>query len=170
MGSKKRAAWSKAKSEFLGAATGGDMSDLFAREDERRGALNAERDEAWRYKSCERKNRYDTRAEADKLWGKLRGLRINEDENGKTNLALADVDGEVLVVSQFTLFADCRHGRRPSFTDAGAPDVANELYEYFLTLVREDVEHVAHGIFGADMKVDLVNDGPFTIVLDTDSL
>lgn len=80
----------------------------------------------------------DTCAEADKLWGKLRGLRINEDENGKTNLALADV--------------------------------ANELYEYFLTLVREDVEHVAHGIFGADMKVDLVNDGPFTIVLDTDSL
>ena len=65
----------------------------------------------------------DTRAEADKLWGKLRGLRINEDENGKTNLALADVDGEVLVVSQFTLFADCRHGRRPSFTDAGAPDL-----------------------------------------------
>ena len=170
MGSKKRAAWSKAKSEFLGAATGGDMSDLFAREDERRDALDAERDEAWRYKSCERKNRYDTRAEADKLWGKLRGLRINEDENGKTNLALADVDGEVLVVSQFTLFADCRHGRRPSFTDAGAPDVANELYEYFLTLVRQDVEHVAHGIFGADMKVDLVNDGPFTIVLDTDNL
>ena len=112
----------------------------------------------------------DTRAEADKLWGKLRGLRINEDENGKTNLALADVDGEVLVVSQFTLFADCRHGRRPSFTDAGAPDVANELYEYFLTLVHEDVEHVAHGIFGADMKVDLINDGPFTIVLDTDNL
>ncbi len=96
-------------------------------------------------------------------------MRINEDENGKTNLALADVDGEVLVVSQFTLFADCRHGRRPSFTDAGAPDVANELYEYFLTLVRQDVEHVAHGIFGADMKVDLVNDGPFTIVLDTDN-
>ena len=95
---------------------------------------------------------------------------VCEDENGKTNLALADVDGEVLVVSQFTLFADCRHGRRPSFTDAGAPDVANELYEYFLTLVHEDVEHVAHGIFGADMKVDLVNDGPFTIVLDTDSL
>ena len=95
---------------------------------------------------------------------------VCEDENGKTNLALADVDGEVLVVSQFTLFADCRHGRRPSFTDAGAPDVANELYEYFLTLVAQDVEHVAHGIFGADMKVDLVNDGPFTIVLDTDNL
>ena len=112
----------------------------------------------------------DTEAQAVKLADKLTGLRIFEDENGKTNLALADVDGEVLVVSQFTLFADCRHGRRPSFTDAGAPDVATELYEYFLTLVRQDVEHVAHGIFGADMKVDLVNDGPFTIVLDTDSL
>ena len=106
----------------------------------------------------------------ERLWSKIFKLRIFEDENGKTNLALADVDGEVLVVSQFTLFADCRHGRRPSFTDAGAPDVANELYEYFLTLVRQDVEHVAHGIFGADMKVDLVNDGPFTIVLDTDNL
>ena len=112
----------------------------------------------------------DTKETADKMVKKLLGLRIFEDENGKTNLALADVDGEVLVVSQFTLFADCRHGRRPSFTDAGAPDVANELYEYFLTLVRQDVEHVAHGIFGADMKVDLVNDGPFTIVLDTDNL
>ena len=95
---------------------------------------------------------------------------VCEDENGKTNLALADVDGEVLVVSQFTLFADCRHGRRPSFTDAGAPDVANELYEYFLTLVAQDVEHVAHGIFGADMKVDLVHARPFTILLDTDNL
>ena len=83
----------------------------------------------------------DTRAEADKLWGKLRGLRINEDENGKTNLALADVDGEVLVVSQFTLFADCRHGRRPSFTDAGAPDVANELYEYFLPPIHHRLGH-----------------------------
>ena len=112
----------------------------------------------------------DTRAEADKLWAKLRGLRINEDENGKTNLALADVAGEVLVVSQFTLYADCRHGRRPSFTAAGAPDVANELYEYFISLVEQDVEHVAHGIFGADMKVDLTNDGPFTILLDTDEL
>ena len=97
-------------------------------------------------------------------------LVLLEDEDGKTNRSIDDVGGEVLVVSQFTLFADCRHGRRPSFTDAGAPDVANELYEYFLTLVHEDVEHVAHGIFGADMKVDLVNDGPFTIVLDTDNL
>ena len=112
----------------------------------------------------------DTRAEADKLWAKLRGLRINEDENGKTNLALADVAGEVLVVSQFTLYADCRHGRRPSFTAAGAPDVAKSLYEYFIGLVEQDVEHVAHGIFGADMKVDLVNDGPFTVILDTDRL
>ena len=112
----------------------------------------------------------DTEAQADKLWSKISKMRIFEDENGKTNLSLADVHGEVLVVSQFTLYANCKRGNRPSFTDAGAPDVANELYEYFLTLVREDVEHVAHGIFGADMKVDLVNDGPFTIVLDTDNL
>ena len=112
----------------------------------------------------------DTEAQADKLWSKISKMRIFEDENGKTNLSLADVHGEVLVVSQFTLYANCKRGNRPSFTDAGAPDVANELYEYFLTLVRQDVEHVAHGIFGADMKVDLVNDGPFTIVLDTDNL
>lgn len=112
----------------------------------------------------------DTCETAQKLWAKIRDLRIMPDDAGKTNRSLADVLGEVLVVSQFTLFADCRHGRRPSFTDAGAPDVANELYEYFLTLVAQDVEHVAHGIFGADMKVDLVNDGPFTIVLDTDNL
>lgn len=112
----------------------------------------------------------DTELEADKLWGKLRGLRINDDANGKTNLALADVDGEVLVVSQFTLYADCRRGRRPSFTAAGAPDMANALYEYFVSLVREDVPHVATGRFGADMQVALVNDGPFTIVLDTDEL
>ena len=112
----------------------------------------------------------DTRAEADKLWSKLRGLRINEDENGKTNLALADVDGEVLVVSQFTLYADCRHGRRPSFTAAGAPGLANELYEYFCELVRADMGDVQTGSFGADMSVSLVNDGPFTIALDTDEL
>lgn len=112
----------------------------------------------------------DAREQADKLWGKLRGLRINDDAQGKTNLALADVDGSVLVVSQFTLYADCRRGRRPSFTAAGAPDHANELYEYFVSLVRADVEQVATGRFGADMKVSLVNDGPFTIVLDTDDL
>ena len=113
----------------------------------------------------------DGEAEAVKIADKICGLRVFEDENGKMNLN-PEAAGcpNLLIISQFTLFADCRHGRRPSFTDAGAPDVANELYEYFLTLVRKDVEHVAHGIFGADMKVDLVNDGPFTIVLDTDNL
>ena len=78
--------------------------------------------------------------------------------------------GDVLVVSQFTLFADCRHGRRPSFTGAGDPAHANELYEYFVSLARADVPRVATGTFAADMKVGLVNDGPFTIVLDTDTL
>ena len=113
----------------------------------------------------------DGEAEAVKIADKICGLRVFEDENGKMNLN-PEAAGcpNLLIISQFTLFADCRHGRRPSFTDAGAPDVANELYEYFLTLVAQDVEHVAHGIFGADMKVDLVNDGPFTIVLDTDNL
>ena len=104
----------------------------------------------------------DTRAEADKLWGKIFALRINDDEEGKTNLSLPDVDGEVLVVSQFTLFANCRKGRRPA--------QATELYEYFVDLVRADVGRVQTGRFGADMQVELVNDGPFTIVLDTDEL
>ena len=113
---------------------------------------------------------HDSRAEADKLWGKLRGLRINEDENGKTNISLADTKGEVLVVSQFTLYANCRRGRRPSFTDAADPALATELYEYFVDLVRADVEHVATGTFAAYMQVELVNDGPFTIVLDTADL
>ena len=112
----------------------------------------------------------DTRAEADRLWDKLRTLRINEDENGKTNLSLADTRGEVLVVSQFTLYANCRRGRRPSFTEAAAPALATELYEYVVSLVRQDVEHVATGTFAAYMQVELVNDGPFTIVLDTDTL
>lgn len=112
----------------------------------------------------------DTRAEAERLWRKIFALRINEDEAGKTNLALADVAGEVLVVSQFTLFADCRRGRRPSFTGAGDPGHARELYEQFVELAREDVPHVATGSFGAEMQVALVNDGPFTIVLDTDEL
>lgn len=112
----------------------------------------------------------DTRAEADRLWDKLRTLRINEDENGKTNLSLADTGGEVLVVSQFTLYANCRRGRRPSFTEAAAPALATELYECFVSLVRQDVEHVATGTFAAYMQVELVNDGPFTIVLDTDTL
>ena len=112
----------------------------------------------------------DTAAEAQRLWSKIRGLRIFDDEDGKTNLALADVSGEVLVVSQFTLYANCRRGRRPSFTEAAAPAQAAELYEHFVELVRADVTHVATGRFGADMQVSLVNDGPFTIVLDTDDL
>ena len=112
----------------------------------------------------------DTEAEADRLWAKLAGLRINEDETGKTNLALADVGGAVLVVSQFTLYADCRRGRRPSFTAAGDPAHAEALYEYFTELARRDVAQVATGRFGAHMRVSLVNDGPFTIVLDTDQL
>lgn len=112
----------------------------------------------------------DSEETARKLWAKLRDLRINDDAQGKTNLALSDVDGEVLVVSQFTLYADCRRGRRPSFTAAGAPDEANRLYECFLSLVRADMGRVECGRFGADMAVSLVNDGPFTIVLDTDDL
>lgn len=112
----------------------------------------------------------DTRAEAEMLWSKIFALRINDDENGKTNLALDDVAGDVLVVSQFTLFANCKKGRRPSFTEAAPPAQATELYEYFVDLARADVPRVATGRFGADMQVELVNDGPFTIVLDTDEL
>ena len=112
----------------------------------------------------------DTREAAQKLWAKIRDLRIMPDDAGKTNRSLADVSGEVLVVSQFTLYADCRHGRRPSFTAAGAPALANELYEYFCELVRTDMGDVQTGSFGADMSVSLVNDGPFTVVLDTDEL
>ena len=112
----------------------------------------------------------DTEAQADKLWNKISKMRIFEDENGKTNLSLADVRGEVLVVSQFTLYANCKRGNRPSFTDAGAPDKANRLYEYFASLVARDLGHVETGSFGAMMQVELVNDGPFTIWLDTDTL
>ena len=106
----------------------------------------------------------DTRETAEKLWGKIFALRINDDAEGKTNLALDDVAGEVLVVSQFTLFANCKKGRRPSFTEAAPPAQATELYEYFVSLARADVPHVATGRFGANMQVELVNDGPFTIV------
>lgn len=113
-------------------------------------------------------NNTDTEEIADKMVKKLIGLRIFEDENGKTNLALNDVNGSLLVISQFTLYADCRKGNRPSFTDAGAPDMANKLYEYILSKCSEQVTNVQKGEFGADMKVSLINDGPFTIVLDSD--
>lgn len=112
----------------------------------------------------------DDETAAEVLWNKIWQLRINQDEAGKTNLNLADAGGEVLVVSQFTLYADCRRGRRPSFTSAAAPDRANELYEYFVGLVRRDAGAVQTGRFGADMAVSLVNDGPFTVVLDTAEL
>lgn len=112
----------------------------------------------------------DTEAEAERLWAKIRDLRICEDEAGKTNLSLVQTEGEVLVVSQFTLYADCRRGRRPSFTAAGDPAHARELYEHFAGLVRRDLGRVETGSFGAHMQVSLVNDGPFTIVLDTADL
>lgn len=112
----------------------------------------------------------DGEAQIERLWGKIVKMRIFEDENGKTNRSLADVGGEVLVVSQFTLYANCKKGNRPSFTEAGAPDKANQLYEAFVARARQDVERVETGRFGAMMSVSLVNDGPFTIVLDTDSL
>lgn len=107
---------------------------------------------------------------ADWMMDKICKLRIFEDENGKTNLSLADVDGQVLVVSQFTLYADCHKGNRPSFIGAGQPDMAEALYEYMITGFKERVPVVQHGSFGADMKVSLVNDGPFTIVLDSREL
>lgn len=112
----------------------------------------------------------DDEAVARKLWDKIRKLRIFEDEAGKTNRSLADVEGQVLVVSQFTLYADCKHGNRPSFTSAGAPDTARALYERFCEMVRSDLGEVQTGEFGADMQVSLVNSGPFTIWLDTDQL
>ncbi len=108
----------------------------------------------------------DTKEIADKYLKKLLGLRIFEDENGKTNLSLSDVNGELLMVSQFTLYADCKRGNRPGFTNAGSPDMANALYEYMLAEAKKKIPVVEHGIFGADMKVSLENDGPFTIILD----
>lgn len=112
----------------------------------------------------------DTREIADKMIRKMLGLRIFPDENGKTNLSLKQVDGELLLVSQFTLYADCHHGNRPSFINAGAPDMANELYEYIIEKTREQGYNVQTGQFGADMKVSLVNNGPFTVILDSNNL
>ncbi|EOS41087.1 D-tyrosyl-tRNA(Tyr) deacylase [Lachnospiraceae bacterium] len=112
----------------------------------------------------------DTEETADKLVRKLTGLRIFEDENGKTNLSLADVGGELLLISQFTLYANCKKGNRPSFTDAGSPEKAKALYEYIIAKCRENVPIVETGSFGAEMKVSLVNDGPFTILLDSEKI
>lgn len=112
----------------------------------------------------------DNEAVADKLVQKLVNMRIFEDENGKTNLGLKEVDGELLLISQFTLYADCRKGNRPSFTKAGAPDEAKRLYEYIIAKCRQEVSVVEVGEFGADMKVKLLNDGPFTVILDSAEL
>lgn len=112
----------------------------------------------------------DTEQVADRMIKKMIGLRIFEDENGKTNLSLADVGGGLLLVSQFTLYANCKKGNRPSFIEAGAPDKANEMYEYVIRECKKSVPKVQTGRFGAEMEVSLVNDGPFTILLDSEKL
>ena len=109
----------------------------------------------------------DTEATADKMVRKLLNLRIFEDENGKTNLALSDIHGSLLLISQFTLYADLRRGNRPGFTDAGDPVHAERLYEYIIHACEKEVPDVQKGRFGAEMKVSLINDGPFTILLDS---
>ena len=108
----------------------------------------------------------DTKEQADFLAEKLCNLRVFEDENGKMNLSIKDIEGELLVVSQFTLYADCNKGNRPSFVKAAKPEIANELYEYFMSRCKTLVKNVEKGIFGADMKVSLLNDGPVTIILE----
>ena len=112
----------------------------------------------------------DTKEIAEKMFQKMLKLRIFSDEDGKTNLSLLDVKGELMVISQFTLYANCKKGNRPSFIEAAKPDLATELYEYFLALGKEYLGKVETGEFGADMKVSLLNDGPFTIVLDSEEL
>lgn len=112
----------------------------------------------------------DTEDILKKVVKKMIDLRLFQDENGKTNLSLEEVGGEILVVSQFTLLADCRKGRRPSFVKAGTPEKAEAMYEMFIEECKKRISIVEHGKFGADMKVELINDGPFTIVLDSDTL
>ncbi len=112
----------------------------------------------------------DTEAIADKMADKVCKLRIFPDENGKTNISLKDAGGDILVVSQFTLYADCRKGNRPSFVKAGSPQLANHLYEYMVDRLKSNGNRVEHGSFGADMKVELLNDGPFTLVLDSEEI
>lgn len=112
----------------------------------------------------------DTRETADKYLDKILKLRIFDDEEGKTNLSLSDVNGDIMVISQFTLYADCRKGNRPNFLNAAEPARAKELYEYFLKSSREKYGRVEPGEFGADMKIELLNDGPFTVVLDKEML
>lgn len=112
----------------------------------------------------------DTKQIADKMLKKLLGMRIFSDEQGKTNLSIRDVNGEMLLISQFTLYADCRKGNRPSFVHAGDPKLANDLYEYIIQQCKLQIPVVETGVFGADMKITLTNDGPFTIVLDSEEL
>lgn len=107
---------------------------------------------------------------ADMMINKAMKLRIFEDSDGKTNLSISDVSGECLVISQFTLYANCKKGNRPSFINAGKPDMASKLYDYILEKISEQCSSTKHGIFGADMKVSLLNDGPFTIMLDSDEI
>jgi len=108
----------------------------------------------------------DSRDKVDKMVEKIRKLRIFPDENDKINLSIEDICGEILVVSQFTLYADCKKGNRPSFTDAGSPQLAEELYDYFIEASQDNFSKVAHGMFGTHMSVELVNDGPFTVILE----
>ncbi len=112
----------------------------------------------------------DTKEIADGMVKKLIGLRIFRDEEGKTNKSLADVGGSLLLISQFTLYADCHHGNRPSFINAGAPDLANDLYEYIIDSCKAVIPNVQTGVFGADMAVSIENQGPFTIILDSEEI